>query len=133
MRYAIVIFCVVIIIIIIFILKSTSFPAKIRKAEEYLDGGFISKANEIVKKILERKGDYVPARYLRALILMKQDQYLLAVHEFNAVLSLPNFNKFINEIDIHYHLARLYNETKNFPKEIDEYKIILTFNQDNLV
>ena len=133
MRYAIVIFCVVIIIIIIFILKSTSFPAKIRKAEEYLDGGFISKANEIVKKILERKGDYVPARYLRALILMKQNQYLLAISEFNAVLSLPNFNKFINEIDIHYHLARLYNETKNFPKEIDEYKIILTFNPDDLV
>ena len=63
---------------------------------------------------------------------MKQNQYLLAISEFNTVLGLPDFNKFINQIDIHYHLARLYNETKNFPKEVEEYKSILTFNPDDL-
>ena len=55
MRYAIITSCLVLIIIIFIILKSTSFPAKIRKAEEYIEGGFISKANDIIKKILERK------------------------------------------------------------------------------
>ncbi len=132
MRYAIVVLCFLLILTIVIILKSTSFPAKIRKAEEYLEDDDTSKANEIIKKILDRKSDYVPARYLRALVLMKQNQYLLAISEFNAVLGLPNFKKFINEIEIHYHLARLYNETKNFIKEVDEYRAILTFNPDDL-
>ncbi|OHD69156.1 MAG: hypothetical protein A2W19_06100 [Spirochaetes bacterium RBG_16_49_21] len=134
MVYYIIISAGIIVIIIVFIiLKSTSFPTRLRKAEEFLEQGSISEANEIVKKILDKKRDYVPARYLRALILMKQNQFLLAISELNAVLSLPNFNSFINEIDLHYHLARLYNETQNFRKEIDEYIIILAFNPDDLV
>lgn len=132
MRFAILASCLIIIIIIVIILKSTSFTAKIRKAEEYLEEGLISKANEIIKKILDQKSDYVPARYLRAQILMKQNQYLLAISELNTILGLPDFNKFINEIEIHYHLARMYHETKNFPKEIDEYKSILIFNPEDL-
>jgi tetratricopeptide (TPR) repeat protein len=133
MKYTILILFLVLIIVIFIIFKSTSFQARIRKAEEYLDADLVSKANEIVSKILERKGDYVPARYLRALILIKQGQYLLAISELNAILSIQNFSKFVNEIDIHYHLARLYGDTKNFPKEIDEYRIILTFNPEDLV
>ncbi len=132
MSYAILIFFIILIIIIVIIIKSTSFTAKIRKAEEYLEEGQISKANEIIKKILDQKSEHVPARYLRAQILMKQNQYLLAISELNNILSLPDYNKHINEIDIHYHLARLYNETKNFLKEIEEYKAILTFNPDDL-
>ncbi|MBN2157983.1 MAG: tetratricopeptide repeat protein [Spirochaetes bacterium] len=133
MKYAIIIICIILIIIISVIFKSTSFTARIRKAEEYLESGTISKANEIVKKILERRSDYAPARYLRALILIKQSQYLLAISELNAVLQIPQFNKYVNEVDIHYHLARLYKETKNYPKEIEEYKSILTFNPEDLV
>ncbi|MBP7734747.1 MAG: tetratricopeptide repeat protein [Spirochaetes bacterium] len=132
MSYAILAFFLVLIIIIFIIVKSTSFPSKIRKAEEYLEDNDISKANEIIKKILDQKGDYAPARYLRAQILMKQNQYLLAISELNNILSLPDFSKFINEIEIHYHLARLYHDTKNFPKEIEEYKAILTFNPEDL-
>ncbi len=132
MSYAIVVFFILLIIVVVVILKSTSFHSKIRKAEEFLEDGQISKANEIIKKILEQKGEYVPARYLRAQILMKQNQYLLAISELNNILGLPEFNKHINEIEIHYHLARLYNETKNFPKEIEEYKSILMFNPDDL-
>ena len=133
MKYAIAIFCAAFIIIIFIIFKSTSFPARIRKAEEYLEADLVSKANEIVSKILDRKGDYVPARYLRGLILIKQGQYLLAISELIGILSIQNFSKYVNEVDIHYHLARLYGDTKNFPKEIEEYRIILTFNPDDLV
>ena len=132
MSYAILVFFILLIIVAVIILKSTSFPSKIRKAEEYLEEGQISKANEIIKKILEQKSEYVPARYLRAQVLMKQNQYLLAISELNNILGLPEFNKHINEIEIHYHLARLYNETKNFPKEIEEYKSILIFNPEDL-
>ena len=131
--YVIIFIGVLFIIILVIILKSTSFPARIKKAEEYLDEGSISRANEIVKNIIDRKKEYVPARYLRALILIKQNQFLLAISELNAVLSLPNYNAFVNEIDIHYHLARLYNDTQNYRKEIEEYKVILTFNPEDLV
>lgn len=133
MRISIIIVVFVIIIIVFIIFKSTSFQARIEKAEEYLEAGALAKASEIVKKILERKSDYPPARYLRALILMKQNQFVLAISELNAILTIPNFNKFINQLDIHYHLARLYHETNNYPKEIEEYKSILIFNPDDLV
>jgi tetratricopeptide (TPR) repeat protein len=132
MSYAIIIFFIILIIITLIIVKSTSFPAKIRKAEEFLEEGQTSKANEIIKKILDQKGEYAPARYIRAQILMKQTQYLLAISELNNILSIPDFSKHINEIEIHYHLARLYNETSNFPKEIEEYRAILTFNPEDL-
>ncbi len=133
LNYVVIAAGIAVIIIVFFILKSTSFPARLRKAEEYLEEGSINSASEIVKKILDKKRDYVPARYLRALILMRQNQFLLAVSELNNVLSLPNIGSFINEIDVHYHLARLYNMTQNFRKEIEEYRIILTFNPDDLV
>jgi tetratricopeptide (TPR) repeat protein len=132
MSFVILIIFFILIIITLLILKSTSFTAKIRKAEEFLEEGDISKANEIIKKILDQKNEYTPARYLRAQILMKQNQYLLAISELNTILGIPDFSKFINEIEIHYHLARLYNDTKNFPKEIEEYRSILTFNPEDL-
>jgi tetratricopeptide (TPR) repeat protein len=110
-NYILILGAIVFIIILAVILKSTSFPARIKKAEEYLEEGSISKANEIVKRILDKKKDYVPARYLRAIILIKQNQYLLAISELNAVLSLPDFSSSVNEIDIHepyryFHAAR---------------------------
>ena len=104
----------------------------IRKAEDYLENDDIRSANEIVKKILNKKRDYIPAHYLRAKILMMQKQYLMAISNFNNILSMPDFNKFINEPEIHNYLANLYNETKNYSKEIEEYKIILTFNPDDV-
>ena len=62
-------------------LRAMQYPSKIRKAEEFLDEGETSRASEIVKLILERKKDYVPARYLRAQILVRQKQYLLAISQ----------------------------------------------------
>ncbi len=87
----------------------------------------ITKASEIVKLVLERKKDYVPARYLRAQILVKQKQYLLAISELNGILALPEFSKFVNELDIHYMLADLYHETQQWQKEVEEFRIILQF------
>ena len=54
------------------IIRAHQYPAKVRKAQEYLDNGDIAKASEIVKLVLERKKDYIPARYLRAQILIQQ-------------------------------------------------------------
>ncbi len=121
-----------IVIGIVLLIKTTQLPARIRKAEEYLNNDDYVKASSIVKGILEKKKDYVPARYLRAKILIKQKQYLLAISELNGILSITDFNKFVNELEVHYKLAELYQETQQWPKEIDEYKIILTFNPDDV-
>ncbi len=108
------------------------YPSKIRKAEELLDEGETSRASEIVKLILERKKDYVPARYLRAQILVRQKQYLLAISELNSILTLTDFKKYVDELEIHYMLAELYHETQQWQKEIESYRKILQFNPEDV-
>lgn len=114
------------------VIRAHQYPAKVRKAQEYLDNGDIAKASEIVKLVLERKKDYVPARYLRAQILIQQKQYLLAIAELNGILSIPDFDKYVEELDIHYKLADLYHETQQWQKEVEEFRIILQFNPDDI-
>jgi len=132
MKYVIAIFLFFIIISIIFLFKIISLPSKIRKAEEFIEHEEFSKANDIIKRILEKNNDYVPARYIRAQLLITQKQYLLAISELNGILSIPNFDKHVKEVDIHYKLAFLYKETQNYQKEIEEYRLILNFNPDDI-
>lgn len=117
----------------VYIISKLQLPAKIKKAEEYLENDEQQKASDIVKKILLKQKDFVPARYLRAMIYIKQKQYLLAISELNSIITIQGFAEHINEIDLHYHLAELYNKTQQWPKEIEEYKNILTFNPDDLI
>ncbi|HQG41529.1 MAG TPA: tetratricopeptide repeat protein, partial [Spirochaetota bacterium] len=114
------------------IIRAHQYPAKVRKAQEYLDNGDIAKASEIVKLVLERKKDYIPARYLRAQILIQQKQYLLAIAELNGILSIPDFDKYVEELNIHYQLADLYHETQQWQKEVEEFRVILQFNPDDI-
>jgi tetratricopeptide (TPR) repeat protein len=113
-------------------LRAMQYPAKIRKAEELLDNGESSRASELVKLILERKKDYVPARYLRAQILARQKQYLLAISELNSILTLPDYKKHVTELEIFYMLAELYHETQQWQKEVEVYKKILQYNPDDV-
>jgi len=132
MKYILIIAFIIIIAVFILFFRSFQLPSKIRKAEELIEEGDFSRASSIVKTILDKKKDYVPAIYIRAKLLMRQNQYLLAISELNNILALPDFNKFIDELEVHYHLAQMYSETKNYQKEIEEYRIILTFNPDDL-
>ncbi len=132
MQYILFTFIIIIAVIAIVIFKSVHLPGLVKKAEEYMDNGEYGKASEIVRKVLDKKRDYVPARFLKAKLLKQQTQYLMAISEFNGILSIPDYKKFVTDLDIHYNLAELYNSTNNWSKEIDEYKIILTFNPDDL-
>lgn len=118
--------------VIIFIIRAAQLPSKLRKAEELINQNEFGKANEILRRILDKKRGFVPARYLRAQILMKQKQYVLAISELNAILSVEGFQKHVNELDIHYRLAELYYETQQWQKELEEYRIILVFNPDDV-
>ncbi|HPU87843.1 MAG TPA: tetratricopeptide repeat protein [Spirochaetota bacterium] len=114
------------------VFKSVHLPARVRRAEEFMNEEDLSRASAIVKSILDKKKDYVPARYVRARILMKQSQFMLAISELNAILGIPDFNKHVSELDIHYLLADLYSATQQFPKEIDEYREILKFKPEDV-
>ena len=118
---------------VFFLISKTRLPARIRRAEEYLNAGDQQRASEIVRAVLKKKEDYVPARYLRAKILTNQKQYLLAIAELNGILAITNFDHFVDEPAIHYHLADLYHETQQWQREIDEFKAILKFNPDDTV
>jgi len=131
-KYLIIIFVIVLFSVLIYVLKGFKLPYLIRKAEESLDNEEFSKASEIVKKILSKNPNYIPAKYLRTRLLINQGQFLLAISELNTLLSFTDLKKYVNELEIHNHLANLYSQTKNYQKEIEEYKIILTFNPDDV-
>lgn len=132
MRYILLILFFCTVAIAVFLLRSMQLPAKLRKAEEFIEEEEYSKASAIIKRILDKKKDFAPARYLRAKLLMRQKQYLMAISELNGIQQIKDFNRHVNELELHYNLAVLYNETRNWQKEIDEYKIILTFNPDDV-
>lgn len=110
------------------IFRVLQIPSRIKKAEELFNAGEYTLASEIVKTVLEKKKEYVPAKYMRAKILIYQKQYLLAISELNSILQIPDFTKHVDELQIQYHLAELYNLTKQWQKEIQSYKIILSYN-----
>lgn len=64
--------------------------------------------------------------------MIQQNQYLLAIAELNGILSIPDFDKYVGELDIHYQLADLYHETQQWQKEVEEFRIILQFNPDDI-
>ena len=113
-------------------LNSLRIPGKLKKAEELLEQGRLNESGDIVRGILEKQKDNVRAHYIRAQILIEQKQYLLAISELNGILTTPDFKTHVNESDIHYQLADMYKATNNFQKEIDEYRIILSFNPDDI-
>ncbi len=117
---------------IVFIVRILRIPAHIRKAREYLDNNDLQQAGEIVKKILKKQPDHIPARFIRARILMKQKQYFLSISEMNTILSASDFRHYADEQEIRNFLAEMYHETQQYQKEIDEFKILLTINPNDV-
>ena len=132
MQYLLIIFIITLFSIAFIVYHSFKLPGKIRKIEELLSTGDISKANEMLKRVIEKKKNYVPAKYLRAQILLEQKQYLLAISEINSILSTSDFSRYVKELELRYHLTHLYHELKNWKKEIEEFKIILTLNPNDV-
>ncbi len=118
---------------IVTIATRSNLPSKMEKAEEFFKNDDYQKASEIIKTILSKKKDYVPALYLRSIILQIQKQFLMAISELNSILSISDFNKHVKETDIHQLLAELYNETQQWEKEIEEYTTLLRLDPDNTV
>ncbi len=127
-----IIFVVVIVIIVVLYFRTMHLPSLIKKAEEQFKNGNDKLASDIIKKVLKKKKDYVPARYLRARMLNRQNQYLMSISELNGILQTPDFSRYVEELKIHYQLADLYHETQQWKKEIEEFKKILSFKPDDI-
>lgn len=104
----------------------------LHKAEELMEQEEYARASELVRTLLEKDRENVQARFMRAQLLMRQNQYLMAISELNTILGINDFNKYVRELDIHYLLADLYNKTKNWQKEIESYRIILNYNPEDV-
>ncbi|MFW6364899.1 MAG: tetratricopeptide repeat protein [Spirochaetota bacterium] len=125
-------FVILIIVMLVFYFRTMHIPNRIKKAEELFRNGNEKAASDIIKTILRKKKEYVPARYLRARMLSRQKQYLMAISELNGILQTPDFSRYVDELKIHYQLADLYHETQQWKKEIEEFKKILTFNPEDI-
>lgn len=131
MKYLLIIVSITLFSVAFIIFHSLKLPDKIRKIEELINNGELSKANGLLKRIIEKKKNYIPAKYLKARILIQQKQYLLAISEINSILTMNDFNRHVKELELRYHLTNLYHELKNWKKEIEEYKLILTINPND--
>lgn len=123
---------IILVISTVLFVRSWQYPARVRKAEELIKNGDDSRASEIIKSILEKKKEYVPARYLRAKMLAKQKQYLMAISELKSIFQLPEYTKYVKELELHYRLAELYQLTQQWQKEIEAYRAILSFNPNDI-
>lgn len=119
-------------VIVFIFVKSMQIPGKLKRAEELLTQGRLSEAGAIIKSVLDKQKDNIRAHYLRARMLQDQNQYLLAISEYNAVLNMPEFRLYVPELSIHYALAEMYGATNNYQKQIEEYRLVLSLNPDDL-
>ena len=120
-------------IIALFGWKASRLSAKFKRAEQAFDNEDFQTANAIVREILETNNNNVPAKYIKAKLLIKQTQYLQAIFELNSILAISDYYNYVSELDVRTNLALLYNETKDYGKEIEEYKRISDLDAKNIV
>jgi tetratricopeptide (TPR) repeat protein len=113
--------------------KTNRLSAKIKRAEHAFENGDLQTTSAIVNEILETHGDNVPTKYIKAKLLIRQNQYVQAIFELNSVLSMADYRNYIEELDIRTNLALLYHETQDYGKEIDEYKFISHLDPKNII
>ena len=113
--------------------RANRLTVKMKKAEQAFEIEDFQTANAIVREILETHKDNVPAKYLKAKLLMRQTQYIQAIFELNSILAIENYKNHANELDIRTNLALLYHETKNYEKEVKEYKAVAAIDPDNVI
>jgi tetratricopeptide (TPR) repeat protein len=107
-------------------------PARVRKAEALFEQDEVDQAFEIIQKVLQRRKGYIPAMYLKAKILKRQRQYILAIAEINDILKSGDFNRYVSELDLHYLLADLYARQQLFHKELEEYRLIMKLSPNDV-
>jgi tetratricopeptide (TPR) repeat protein len=131
MFYIIAIIIILFFFSIIIYLKFFQINRRLLKAKELMAAEAYDAAGEIIRSILDSEKDNIEARYLRVKLLFRQKQYVLAISELNTVLTSIHFENFVDPLEAYYLLAELNNLTQNWKKEIDAYKMVLTYNPDD--
>ena len=117
---------------LIMAVRAMQLPAKMHRAEELYNNDKPDEAMEILKIILQKNENYVPAKYLRAKILMQKNS-VFSISELKSILKISDFQNDVAELDIHTLLAELYHATDKWPEEIEECRIILSLNPQDIM
>lgn len=107
------------------IIKSGSYTNKLKRITQlYNDSHFEQAMKEINELDPKYKKDPLISWY-SANIYYKQQQFILAMAALQNIIDCGGFNKDITELSVREFLAKIYEETGNYKKAIDEYNVII--------
>lgn len=125
------VFVFVFAIIILYFSKTITIPSKLQGAERYINEGNHQSAIELLKRVLDIEKGHPKARFLLAKSYYMAAQYILAISELKNLLAGTAWKKNLKESEIRYFLAEIYHQTKQWGKEIGEFKIIQAINPND--
>lgn len=130
------VFIVIIVIVLLasginIVVKSGSFPAKLKKIlQNYKEEKYDIALKEINSLDVKNKKDPL-VMWIMSNIYYKQQHYILAMVSLQNMIDAAVFTKDVTEMDIREMLAHTYEETGNAKKALDEYEMIVRLNEQD--
>ena len=107
-----------------YVIKSGSYPIKLKKiVQAYNDQNYDVAMREINNLDPKYKKD-ANILWMSANIYYKQQQYILAMAALQNMIDGAYFSKELTELTVREFLAKIYEQTGNTKKAIDEYDMI---------
>ena len=107
-----------------YVIKSGSYPIKLKKiVQAYNDQNYDVAMREINNLDPKYKKD-ANILWMSANMYYKQQQYILAMASLQNMIDGAYFNKELTELTVREFLAKIYEQTGNTKKAIDEYDMI---------
>ena len=107
-----------------YVIKSGSYPLKLKKiVQAYSEENYEVAMREINSLDPKHKKD-ADILWMSANIYYKQQQYILAMASLQNMVDGAYFTKEITELNVREFLAKIYEQTGNTKKAIDEYDMI---------
>lgn len=114
-----------------FIVKSGSYPAKLKRITQYYEEGNAELAMKEINELDPKFKKDPLILWYSANLYYKQNQYILAMASLQSMLDGAYFTKDVTELKVREFLANIYEETGNAKKALDEYDYIIKIkNQD---
>ena len=114
-----------------FIVKSGSYPAKLKRITQFYEEGNAELAMKEINELDPKFKKDPLILWYSAKLYYKQNQYILAMASLQSMLDGAYFTKDVTELKVREFLANIYEETGNSKKALDEYDYIIKIkNQD---
>lgn len=106
------------------IVKSGSYANKLKKISNLYNEGNLEATMKEINELDPKHKKETFIQWIAANIYYKQQQYILAMAALQTIIDSGSFTKEVNELNVREFLAKVYEETGNYRKAIDEYDII---------